>query len=230
MCWEAAQRAKVPAHTPESGFGIRAHPSAGFGTFRYRVGTVTVAAAEPRPPGARRMPSGARRSRGARLVPCSPPSATVYSCTCCSTPSSTSPPRSRRCARFSALAGRAPQRTHENRALGARVRQNAVRTARSSITSPAVPSRRAAIHHSARWLPARLAAARRQHARSTLPGSGCPRSSMPRRCGARPHETSTDSRSSQRQARSASASTATTPALLAPTTEVARRNLATMPA
>src|SRR3954463_479374 len=45
MCRDAAQRAKVPAYTQESSLGILPHLSAGFGTVRYRVGTLTVAAA-----------------------------------------------------------------------------------------------------------------------------------------------------------------------------------------
>jgi hypothetical protein len=40
-CRDTAQRAKVPAYAQESGFGIRPHPLASFGTLRYRVGTLT---------------------------------------------------------------------------------------------------------------------------------------------------------------------------------------------
>jgi hypothetical protein len=54
---EAPRRAKVPAYAQESGSGIRPHSSAGFGTLRYRVGTLTVAAgAGPR--ARRRLPAG----------------------------------------------------------------------------------------------------------------------------------------------------------------------------
>src|SRR4051794_4852693 len=41
MSSDAAQRAKVPAYTQESGLGIRPHTSARFGTLRYRVGTLS---------------------------------------------------------------------------------------------------------------------------------------------------------------------------------------------
>src|SRR3954467_6916585 len=41
MCWDAAERAKIPAYGQESGFGIRPHGSAGFGILRYRVSTLT---------------------------------------------------------------------------------------------------------------------------------------------------------------------------------------------
>ena len=54
MCLDAAQRAKVPAYAQKSGFGIRPHSSAAFGTLRYRVSTVSS------PGGAHGMPDRLR--------------------------------------------------------------------------------------------------------------------------------------------------------------------------